>query len=164
MSIRIGIRREDKNVWERRVPVIPKHARQLQKDHGIKVWVQPSDIRVFPDAEFSQVGALVEEDLSACPVVFAIKEIPIRFFQPNRTYIFFAHVVKGQPYNMPMLKRVLELGCNLIDYEKVTDERGRRLIFFGRHAGLAGMIDSLWALGQRLDWEGIPNPFSRRPE
>jgi saccharopine dehydrogenase (NAD+, L-lysine-forming) len=160
MSIRIGIRREDKNIWERRVPVIPKHARQLQKEQGIKVWVQPSDIRVFPDAEFSQVDALVEEDLSACPVVFAIKEIPVQFFQPNRTYVFFAHVVKGQPYNMPMLKRMLELGCNLIDYEKVTDERGRRLIFFGRHAGLAGMINSLWALGQRLDWEGIPNPFS----
>lgn len=160
MSIRIGIRREDKNVWERRVPVIPKHARQLQKEHGIKVWAQPSDIRVFPDAEFSQVGVLVKEDLSACPVVFAIKEIPVQFFQPNHTYVFFAHVVKGQPYNMPMLKRMLELGCNLIDYEKVTDERGRRLIFFGRHAGLAGMIDSFWALGQRLNWEGIPNPFS----
>jgi saccharopine dehydrogenase (NAD+, L-lysine-forming) len=159
MSIRIGIRREDKSIWERRVPVIPKHARQLQKEHGIEVWVQPSDIRVFPDAEFSQVGALVAEDLSACPVVFAIKEIPAQFFQPNRTYAFFSHVIKGQPYNMPMLKRMLELECNLIDYETVTDERARRLIFFGRHAGLAGMIDSLWVLGQRLDWEGIPNPF-----
>jgi hypothetical protein len=42
----------------------------------------------------------------------------------------------------------------------VTDERGRRLIFFGRYAGLSGMVDTLWALGQRLNWEGIPNPFS----
>jgi alpha-aminoadipic semialdehyde synthase len=54
---------------------------------------------------------------------------------------------------------MLELGCNLIDYEKVTDEKGRRLIFFGHHAGLAGMIDTLWALGRRLESEGIPSPF-----
>ncbi len=160
MSVCIGIRREDKNIWERRVPIIPEHVRQLQEERGIEVWVQPSEIRVFRDEEFTQAGAQVEEDLSSCPVVFAIKEIPVRFFHQGHTYAFFAHVIKGQPYNMPMLKRLLELGCQLIDYEKVTDERGRRLIFFGRHAGRAGMINTLWALGQRLNWEGVPNPFS----
>jgi alpha-aminoadipic semialdehyde synthase len=55
---------------------------------------------------------------------------------------------------------MMEQGCNLIDYEKVTDERGRRLIFFGWHAGVVAMIESLWALGQRLKWEGIANPFT----
>jgi alpha-aminoadipic semialdehyde synthase len=60
-----------------------------------------------------------------------------------------------------MLKRILELECQLIDYEKVVDEKGRRLIFFGKHAGIAGMIDTLWALGQRLSWEKIPNPFKQ---
>jgi alpha-aminoadipic semialdehyde synthase len=160
MSIRIGVRREDKSMWERRVPVVPEHARQLQEEHGVEVWVQPSDVRVFRDEDFARVGVRVEDDLSSCPVVFAVKEIPAHFFQSGHTYVFFAHVIKGQPYNMAMLRRMLELGCQLIDYEKVTDERGRRLIFFGRHAGLAGMIDTLWALGQRLDWEGISNPFS----
>jgi alpha-aminoadipic semialdehyde synthase len=160
MSARIGIRREDKSIWERRVPIIPEHARQLQEEHGVEVWVQPSDIRVFREEEFTQAGIRVEEDLSSCPVVFAVKEIPAHLFQPTHTYVFFAHVIKGQSYNMPMLKRIMELGCNLIDYEKVTDEKGRRLIFFGRHAGLAGMIDTLWALGRRLNWRGIPNPFS----
>jgi alpha-aminoadipic semialdehyde synthase len=160
MSIRVGIRREDKSVWERRVPIVPEHARQLQNEHGIEVWVQPSKIRVFREDEFAQAGARVEEDLSSCPVVFAVKEIPADFFQPDHTYVFFAHVIKGQPYNMSMLRRMMELGCHLIDYEKVTDEQGRRLIFFGRHAGLSGMIDTLWALGQRLNWEGAPNPFS----
>jgi len=159
MSVRIGIRREDKSVWERRVPIIPEHVRQLQEEHDIEVWVQPSDIRIFRDTDFARAGARIEEDISPCPVVFAVKEIPARFFLPGRTYIFFAHVIKGQPHNMPMLQRLLEQKCQLIDYEKVTDEHGRRLIFFGRHAGLAGMIDTLWALGQRLNWEGIPNPF-----
>jgi len=160
MNARIGIRREDKSVWERRAPIVPEDARQLQEEYDIEVWVQPSDIRAFREEEFAQAGARIEEDLSSCPVVFAVKEMPKSFFQPRHAYVFFAHVIKGQPYNMPMLKKMLELGCTLIDYEKVTDERGRRLIFFGRHAGLAGMIDTLWALGQRLDWEGISNPFT----
>lgn len=160
MGTRIGVRREDKSRWERRVPVIPEHAARLQKEHGIEVWVQPSEIRVFAEEEYIQAGATVQEDLSSCPVIFAVKEIPENFFEPGKTYVFFSHTIKGQPYNMPMLKRMLELGCTLIDYEKVTDERGRRLIFFGRHAGWAGMIDTLWALGQRLQWEGIPTPFA----
>ena len=160
MGALIGIRREDKSIWERRVPVVPRDVHKMKQQHDIEVLVQPSEIRAFSDEEFVLAGATVLEDLSPCPVVFAIKEIPVHFFQPDHTYVFFAHVIKGQPYNMPMLSALLELGCQLIDYEKATDEQGRRLIFFGRHAGLAGMIDTLWALGQRLDWEGIPNPFS----
>jgi alpha-aminoadipic semialdehyde synthase len=161
MKACIGIRREDKSRWERRVPVTPEDARKLKEEHGIEVWVQPSPIRVFSEEEFTQAGAIVQEDLSSCPVILAVKEMPLDFFEPGKTYVFFAHVIKGQSYNMPMLKKMLDLGCNLIDYEKVTDEKGRRLIFFGRHAGIAGMIETLWALGQRLDWEGIPNPFSQ---
>ncbi len=161
MKYMIGIRREDKNKWERRVPLTPEHVRELIQDHSIEVWLQPSPIRIFSDEEYIQAGAKIEEDLSPCPVVFGVKEMPLGFFQPHSTYIFFSHVIKGQDYNMPMLKRMLELGCQLIDYEKVVDERGRRLIFFGKHAGIAGMIDTLWALGQRLSWEKIPNPFKQ---
>lgn len=161
MNVCIGVRREDKSRWERRVPVTPDDARRLKEEHGIEVHVQPSPIRVFAGKEFTRAGALVQEDLSSCPVTFAVKEIPLELFEPGKTYVFFSHTIKGQPSNMPMLKQILELGCTLIDYEKVTDEKGRRLIFFGRHAGLAGMIETLWALGRRLDWERIPNPFSQ---
>jgi alanine dehydrogenase len=156
---RIGVRREDRSKWERRVPVTPAIARHLREQHGIGVFVQPSPIRVFDQAEYEAHGAVVQEDLSDCPIVFAVKEIPSTFFRPGGAYMFFSHVIKGQSYNMPMLRRLLELGCTLIDYEKVIDDQGRRLIFFGRHAGLAGMIETLHALGKRLRWEGSPNPF-----
>jgi alpha-aminoadipic semialdehyde synthase len=159
MTALIGIRREDKSEWERRVPITPQDAAELQA-RGIQVVVQASDVRAFSDQEFLQAGATVQADLSACPVIFGIKEMPEDFFQPDKAYVFFAHVIKGQPYNMPMLRRMLDLGCTLIDYERVVDENNRRLIFFGWHAGVAGMIDTLWALGQRLAWEGIPNPFT----
>ena len=61
---------------------------------------------------------------------------------------------------MPALRKLLEGGCTLIDYERIVDDQKRRLVFFGRFAGLAGMIDTLWALGQRLDYEGIASPFA----
>ena len=139
----------------------PEDVKEFRENHSIEVCLQPSKIRIFSDEEYIQVGAKIQEDLSPCPVVFAVKEMPLGFFQPHKTYVFFSHVIKGQKFNMPMLKRMLELKCQLIDYEKVVDEKGRRLIFFGKHAGMAGMIDTLWALGQRLSWEGISNPFHR---
>lgn len=159
MAASVGIRREDKGRWERRTPLTPSQARLLRDRDGIQFLVQPSNTRVHSDREYVSAGACIDEDLSTCNAVFGIKEIPPEALQANQTYVYFSHTVKGQPYNMPMLRRLLELNCQLIDYERITDDRGRRLVFFGRHAGLAGMIDSLWALGQRLAWEGISNPF-----
>jgi alpha-aminoadipic semialdehyde synthase len=156
----IGIRREDKNEWERRAPLIPEDVKQLHRAHAIQTVVQPSQIRVFPDDEYTGAGTVVQNDLSPSSVIFAIKEIPLSFFESGKTYVFFSHTIKGQPTNMPMLRRVLELKCQLIDYERIVDDKGNRLIAFGRYAGIAGMIDALWALGRRLDWEGISNPFS----
>jgi saccharopine dehydrogenase (NAD+, L-lysine-forming) len=160
MTALIGIRREDKSEWERRVPVTPQDAAGLRRDHGIRIIVQSSPIRAFRDEEFAQAGITVQEDLSPCSVVVGIKEMPEYVFEPDKAYVFFAHVIKGQPYNMPMLQKMLDLGCTLIDYERVVDDNNRRLIFFGWHAGVAGMIDTLWALGQRLAREGIPNAFT----
>lgn len=158
---KIGIRREDKNKWERRTPITPEHIREITEKHGIGVIVQPSGIRVFKDKDYGKSGAALEEDLAACDVVFGIKEIPSKHLRAGGTYIFFSHTIKGQKYNMPMLRTLMDLKCNLIDYEKITDRSGKRLIFFGKHAGLAGMIDTLWAFGRRLQWEGIPSPFER---
>jgi len=161
MKHRVGIRREDKNEWEARVPITPGGAKELIARHGIEMTIQPSTIRVFDDNAYSGAGVTVDEDLSGCPVVIAVKEIPTELLLEGRTYMYFSHTIKGQSYNMDMLRRLIELKCTLIDYETVVDDKGRRLIFFGRHAGLAGMIDTLWTLGERLAWEGAdPNPFT----
>ncbi len=160
MPSMIGVRREDKNPWERRVPLIPSHMRDLHHEQGLEFRIQPSPIRIFRDEDYRLEGIPVEESLSPCSVVLAVKEIPIPLLEPGKAYLFFSHTIKGQAHNMPMLRRMMELGCTLIDYEKITDEQGRRLLFFGRQAGQAGMVDSLWALGQKLAVEGMPNPFS----
>ena len=162
MVSRIGIRREDKNQWERRVPLSPTDIAALQRDHGIAFSLQPYPNRAFKDHEYVEVGAKIDEALDGCSIVLGIKEMPIPFFSKGKglTYVFFSHTIKGQHYNMPMLRHIMDLGCNLIDYERITDDYGRRLVFFGVEAGQAGMINTLWTLGRRLDFEGIKNPFS----
>ena len=160
MNRKIGIRHEDKYLMERRVAITPEHAKKLIQNGGLEIFVEPSDKRVFTKEEFQNAGAIITSDLSQAPVIFGVKEMPNTFFEDHKTYVFFSHVIKGQAYNMPMLKVMMEKKCTLIEYEKVADDQGRRLIFFGRFAGLAGMINSLWSLGQRLNVQGIKNPFS----
>lgn len=160
MKTRIGVRREDKNQWERRAPLIPTHVRELVQNHPLEIWIQPSSIRIFPDGDYIREGARVEEDLSSCSIILAVKEIPLSFFQRGKVYVFFSHTIKGQAHNMPMLRKMVETGCTLIDYERIVDDQGRRLLFFGREAGQAGMIDTLWALGRRLQQQGRESPFS----
>ncbi len=161
MNSPVGIRREDKNEFEARAPLIPEDIQAIINKTGAGFIVQPSEIRTFADSEYEKAGTAVDEDLSGCPVVFAVKEIPEELLLPERTYMFFSHTIKGQDYNMSMLRRLVELKCNLIDYETVTDDQNRRLIFFGRFAGLAGMIDTLWAFGRRLSAEKIDNLFTK---
>jgi saccharopine dehydrogenase (NAD+, L-lysine forming) len=159
MSKFIGIRHEDKYVMERRAPLTPRHVERLIKAKKLDIVVQTSPKRVFTDQEFINAGARIADNLSDCPIILGVKEMPVAFFEPEKTYVFFSHVIKGQAYNMPMLKRMMEQRCNLIDYEKIVDEQGKRLIFFGRYAGLAGMIHSLWSLGLRLKEYGYDTPF-----
>jgi alpha-aminoadipic semialdehyde synthase len=156
----IGIRHEDKSRWETRAPLVPSDIRELIRHHGMKFHVQTSPTRVFKDAEFTSAGAAVGDALEDCSAILGVKEIPPATFLPERAYLFFSHTTKGQANNMPMLRRLMELKCYLIDYERIVDAQGRRLVFFGRFAGLAGMIDTLWALGRRWQHEGIDNPFT----
>lgn len=63
----MGIRREDKNKWERRVSITPKKVAEIMKEHkNIKFIVQPSKIRIFTDKQYIKAGAEISEDLSKC--------------------------------------------------------------------------------------------------
>lgn len=157
MRRKIGICYEDKYLMERRVPLIPLHVQKLV-EIGIEVQIVPSKKRIFKDEEYVVAGAQLKEELDAS-VILGVKEMPLNYFKKYNTYLFFSHTVKEQPYNMSLLKNMIENKINLIDYERIADGQGKRLIFFGRFAGLAGMINSLWSLGQRLKIKGIETPF-----
>lgn len=161
MSKLIGIRHESLYPSERRAPLIPDHVKLLTEKENLSIVVCRSPKRVFADHEYKQAGATLSDNLTDCQIILGIKEVPEEEYEAGKTYVHFSHVVKGQYYNMPRLKKMMDLGCNLIDYEKITDEQGHRLIFFGYFAGLAGMINSLWALGLRFKEKGIDTPFLR---
>ena len=154
----IGVRRETKSIWERRAAVTPELAGRLVAS-GHTVQVERSERRIFKEAEYTDVGATLVDELSDCDLIIGVKEVPEDRFGQGLGWVFFAHVIKGQAYNMGMLRTMLDQELTLIDYERIVDEDGRRLVFFGRHAGLAGMIDSLWTLGARARHEGIASPF-----
>eukprot|EP01101_Sappina_pedata_P003285 TRINITY_DN1351_c0_g2_i1.p1 TRINITY_DN1351_c0_g2~~TRINITY_DN1351_c0_g2_i1.p1 ORF type:complete len:927 (-),score=420.65 TRINITY_DN1351_c0_g2_i1:79-2859(-) len=154
----VGIRREDKNRWERRAPLAPSHVHELTKK-GIEVILQPSTLRIFPDNAYKQAGAYISEDLEPASLILGVKEVPIDRLLPERTYCFFSHTIKGQPYNMPLLDSILEKNIRLIDYERIVDSEGHRIVKFGKFAGYAGMIDFLHGLGNRLLALGYSTPF-----
>jgi saccharopine dehydrogenase (NAD+, L-lysine forming) len=156
----LGIRREDKNIWERRVPIAPDHLVKILSAGDLAALVQSFPRRTFPDKAFEWAGATIQEDLSPADVVFAVKEIPTSMLLPDRAYVFFSHTIKGQTYNLPMLRHLLAQRCTLIDYEKITNDQGQRLVFFSRQAGQAGMLETLHALGERLLSEGVATPFA----
>ncbi len=155
---KVGIRYEDKYVMERRIALVPDHVKQLI-EKGIDIEVVRSSKRIFNDDEFKDAGADIVDEVTDSQVVLGVKEMPIGYFKEGKAYIFFSHTIKGQSYNMPLLKNMMDSKITLIDYEKIADESGKRLIFFGRFAGLAGMINSLWSLGQRWNVQGLENCF-----
>ncbi len=151
----LGIRREDKNRWEQRVPFIPEDLKEIKETFGIDAVVQPSKLRIYPDDAFRQKNVLVDEDFSSVNTIFAVKEIPAHLFEENKTYIFFSHTIKGQSHNMGMLKRMMALKCNLIDYERIVNDNNQRLIFFGAYAGFSGIIETLFAFAKKIKLKGI---------
>ncbi len=158
-SNKIGIRHEDKYLLERRAPIIPNDIKTLIEKYNFDFFIENSDKRIFTNSEYISAGAKVQDNIDNCDIVFGVKELPIKKILANKTYVIFSHLIKGQKYNMPMLQKLMDMKCSLIDYEKIVDAEGRRLIFFGRFAGLAGMINTLWSLGQRLKIQGINTPF-----
>jgi alpha-aminoadipic semialdehyde synthase len=154
----IGVRREDKNRWERRAPVSPDHVAELVKS-GMKVIVQPSNLRTYNDRTYLKAGAIIQEDLSEADLIIAVKEVPITLLIPGKTYMFFSHTIKAQPANMTMLDEIMSKKIRLMDYERITDDNGKRLVRFGQFAGYAGMIDMIHALGNRLLAKGYSTPL-----
>ena len=154
----IGMRKEDKGIWEKRAPFAPKHIAILGQNN-IKVMVEKSDIRAYTDDQYADAGAVISNELEQADIILGVKEIPMDKLLPNKRYMFFSHTIKGQSHNMPLLKKMMDLNITLMDYERITSDEGRRLVFFGPFAGNAGMIDAIWGLGRKWQKRGMDTPF-----
>ncbi len=148
--ITIGLIREGKNPPDMRVPLSPNQCADImQKYPNVKVCVQSSSVRKYSDSDYRSAGVEVRDDISDCQILMGVKEVPIEMLVPNKTYFFFSHTIKMQPYNSKLLKAILEKKITLIDYEVLTDHRGTRVIGFGRYAGIVGAYNAFRALGMR---------------
>ncbi len=154
------IRAEDKNRWERRTPLVPENVREIINETGARAFVEKSEKRVFAADQYTAAGADSCVGMAEGDVILGVKEIPVEKILDNKTYVFFSHTVKGQKDNMPLLKRIIDSGSTLVDYERITDDDGRRLIFFGPYAGHAGAIDILSLMGENWAEKGIDTPFA----
>ena len=121
--------------------------------------VQPSNRRAFQMPEYIQAGAVIQEDLSEASLILGVKQIPIDLLLPNKSYSFFSHTIKAQEANMPLLDALLEKNIVMIDYEKMCDAQGQRMVAFGKYAGVVGMINIMHGLGLRFLALGHHTPF-----
>ncbi len=149
MTLKAYIRKETKNRWEARAPLTPKGVRTLVS-RNIPIWVEHSDIRAFKDETYEEAGAHLAPDCAEADVVLGIKEPAVDSIRPGQVHVAFSHTIKGQAYNMTLLRTFLERGATLIDYELMRNEQGERVIAFGRYAGLAGAIDTFHFAGKKL--------------
>jgi len=155
------IRAEDKNIWERRSTIVPEDLKNILAKTNTIAYIEQSEKRFFKQEEFVRAGAKECLGMEQGDIIFGVKEIPVEKILDNKTYLFFSHTIKGQKENMPLLKRILESGSTLIDYEKITDDSGRRLVFFGPYAGDAGAIDILWLMGEYWQNKGLETALSQ---
>lgn len=144
---KIGIIREGKVPPDHRVALTPKQCALVKSRFSVDVVVQPSPIRKYTDIEYSQAGIVLQEDLSDCDLIIGVKEVPIDMLLPGKSYMFFSHTLKKQPYNAKLLKAILDKKIRLIDYEVIKDKNKKRLIGFGRYAGIVGAYHAFRAFG-----------------
>ena len=157
LTMKFGIIKERKNPPDRRVVFTPEELVRLKTEHPEAiVKVETSDIRVFTDQQYGDLGIEVAADISDCDVFFGVKEVPVDALIPNKKYFFFSHTIKFQPYNRKLLQAILEKNIELYDHETIVDANHKRLIGFGRYAGIVGAYNGFRAFGIKYDLFNLP--------
>jgi alanine dehydrogenase len=155
--MKFGIIKERKTPPDRRVVFAPGELAKLkQLYHNASVEVESSDIRIFSDTQYKNMGITITDNVSDCDVLFGVKEVPVENLIPNKAYFFFSHTIKKQPYNRKLLKAILEKNIDLYDHETIVDEHNRRLIGFGKYAGMVGVYNGIRAFGIKFELFKLP--------
>ena len=146
----IGLIREGKIPSDNRVALTPAQCKFLNKTQpNLKVVVQQSPNRCYSDKEYDMAGVEIREDISDCDILLGIKEVPLDMLIEGKTYLFFSHTKKLQPYNQKLIRKIIEKNITLIDYECLEHEDGKRIIGFGFFAGVVGAHNGMLAYGRK---------------
>jgi alanine dehydrogenase len=155
--MKFGIIKERKNPPDRRVVFSPEKLQEFKNQFATaEIKVESSNIRVFSDEAYKNVGVEVTDNMSDCDVLLGVKEVPIDALIPNKKYFFFSHTIKKQPYNRDLLRAILEKNIELYDHETIVKENGMRLIGFGRYAGIVGAYNGFRAIGLKNKTFNLP--------
>src|SRR5690606_12775964 len=157
LRMQFAIIKERKNPPDRRVVFSPeKLAEARERFPQATFVVESSPLRIFPDEAYRALGFEVREDVSDADVMLGVKEVPVEALIPNKTYFFFSHTIKKQPYNRKLLQAILQKNINLYDHKTVVKKSGARLIGFGRYAGVVVANNCVRALGLRGGLFALP--------
>ncbi|WP_350291098.1 NAD(P)-dependent oxidoreductase [uncultured Croceitalea sp.] len=155
--MKFGIIRERKNPPDKRVVLSPTLCKSvLEKFTKAEIIVEPSPIRVFSDDEYTVHTIEVTNKMEDCDVLLGVKEVPIEALLPNKKYFFFSHTIKKQSYNKDLLRAILEKNIELYDHEVITNQKGQRLVAFGRYAGIVGAYNGIRAYGLKFSLFELP--------
>jgi alanine dehydrogenase len=158
-EIKIGIIREGKVPHDFRVPLTPVQCAEIPHLFpGTTVIVQSSNVRRFPDQAYLDLGVTVAEDLSDCDILLGVKEVPVDMLIPDKTYLFFSHTIKKQPHNRALMQTLIRKRIKMIDYETIRDTKNKRLIGFGRYAGIVGAYEAFRTFGLKHGHYNLPSP------
>ena len=148
----IGIIKEGKVPPDFRVALTPKQCRAIEIVYpDVKIQVQRSPIRTFSDEEYAAEGIMLVDSIKECDIIIGVKEVNVSDLVPNKTFLFFSHTIKKQAYNQQLLRAVLDNKIRLIDYEVIKDKNNKRLIGFGRYAGIVGTYNGFLTWGLKHD-------------
>jgi alanine dehydrogenase len=146
--VKVALIKEGKVPPDKRVALTPVQCVTLmQRYPNLKIVVQRSAIRAITDSEYAAHGIELRDEVSDCHVLVGVKEVNIADLIPEKTYLFFSHTFKKQPYNRELLRAILSRRIRLIDYEVLTYPNGGRVIGFGRYAGIVGAYNTMRAYG-----------------
>ena len=145
----IGLIKEGKVPADNRVALTPEQCKLINKNGQLKVVVQSSSHRCFTDHEFKRAGVEVLDDLSNCDILIGIKEVPVPMLIENKTYLFFSHTKKQQPFNRQLFHAMMDKHITLLDYECLEHDDGQRIIGFGFFAGVVGAHNGIMVYGKR---------------
>ena len=155
--MKFAVIQERKSPPDRRVVLDPKSCKNLLSTFpSAELIIESSPIRAFSDIDYSSAGLEVVADVSAAEVLIGVKEVPIEALIPNKSYFFFSHTIKKQPYNRDLLNAILEKNIVLYDHETIIEENGARLIGFGRYAGIVGAYNGFRAIGLKTAEFSLP--------
>ena len=155
--MKFAVIQERKSPPDRRVVLDPKSCKNLLSTFpSAELIIESSPIRAFSDMDYSSAGLEVVADVSAAEVLIGVKEVPIEALIPNKSYFFFSHTIKKQPYNRKLLQAILDKNITLYDHETLVNESNHRLIGFGYYAGVVGAYNGLRALGLKLNCFELP--------